>query len=173
MIEGVLHGGPVVLGAVGLLILAGILLLAWAYFAILRRRGYPLLAGLSVVLGLVGYGIIDWPHLSLNLSMRDAPAVREECIRLLERRQATFGREYKELHLHGSEIPASLTRLGATFVRVTHNNVQISLIPLSPLTGGAWGFLYDPTRASITDGEPREVRATWYRDFYEFRVRGE
>ena len=62
---------------------------------------------------------------------------------------------------------------GAKFVRVTRNNVQISLIPLSPLTGDAWGFLYDPKRAYLTEGWPDHIRATWYRDFYEFSVRGE
>jgi hypothetical protein len=173
MIENFLHDGPIVLGALAVLILAGILLLTWVFLALRRRRLYPLLAATSIGLGLVGFVAIDWRHLSLNFSMHDADSVRQECIRLIDHRQATLESENQELHLHGSEIPASLTRLGATFVRVTRSNVQISLIPLSPLTGGAWGFLYDPTRAYLTDGRPDDVRATWYRDFYEFRVRGE
>ena len=38
------------------------------------------------------------------------------------------------------EIPASLIRVGAKFVRITANNVEIYLIPESGLTGREWGF---------------------------------
>jgi hypothetical protein len=109
--------------------------------------------------------------------MRDAPAVRNDCNRLLQRRQADAKDDFTELHLYGSELPASFTHLGATFVRVTRNNVQISLIPNDSLTssawGRAWGFLYDPSRSYLTEGRPEGIRPTWYQDFYEFRVRGE
>lgn len=168
-----MEGGLIVLGGLAVLTLSSLLFITWAFLAFRRRRLYPRLGGLTLGLALLGYLTYDWQHILLNISMRDADKVRQECVGLLQRRTASVPDESPEMHLHGAEVPESLQRLGATYVRVTCNNVQISVIPYSPLTGSAWGFLYDPNQAYLTDRWPDDIRPTWYRDFYEFRVYGE
>lgn len=164
------EGGP----GLALLVISAFLLFAWGFFAVRHRRVYPRLGVTTLVLAISGYLVFDWQHLSLNCTMRDARTVRDDCVGLLQARKATFKDDNSiELHLRGSEIPASLARLGAKFVRVSPENVQISLIPEDGLTGSAWGLLYDPKRAYVSAGWPDGIRRTWYRDFFEFRVCGE
>jgi hypothetical protein len=168
LIDRAREGGP----GLALLIISAFLFLGWGFFAVRHRRVYARLGVTTLVLAVIGYLVYDWQHLSLNCSMRDAQTVRDDCVRLLQLRKVTF-KDNMELHLHGSEIPASFTRIGAKFVRVSAASVQISLIPEDGLTGSAWGFLYDPKRAHLAVGWPADIRATWYHDFYEFRVYGE
>lgn len=166
-----LHGGPITLGALALLIISFLLFLAWTFIAIRRRRLSPRLGCAAVSLAVIGYLAYDWWHVSLNFSMRDAPKVRHDCVQLLERRRATMKDDSMHLNLSGQEIPASFSRMGAKFVRVTSSNIQICLH--TDAYGGVWGFLFDPSRSYLAARWPEDVRATWYRDFYEFRVRGE
>jgi hypothetical protein len=170
VIDRAIEGGP----GLALLIISAFLLLVWGFSAVRHRRISPRLGGTALGLAVIGYLVYDWQHISLNCSMRDAQTVRDDCVRLLQLRKVTFkDQDNMELHLHGSEIPASFSRMGAKFVRVSPANVQISLIPEDGLTGSAWGFLYDPKREYLAGGLTHNIRATWYRDFYEFRVYGE
>lgn len=124
LIDRAREGGP----GLALLIISAVLLLAWGFFAVRHRRVYPRLGVTTLVLAISGYLVYDWQHISLNCSMRDAQTVRDDCVRLLQLRKVTFkDQDNMELHLHGSEIPASFTRMGAKFVRVSAANVQISL----------------------------------------------
>ncbi len=169
-LERTLNSGPVTLGGLALLIISFFLILAWTDIAA-RRRRLPLRLGCAAVsLAIIGYLAFDREHISLNFSMRDAPKVRQDCVQLLERRRATVKDDSMEMPLSGQEIPASFSRIGAKFVRVTSSNVQIYLH--TDAVGGGWGFLYDPNRSYLTARWLEDVRATWYRDFYEFRVRG-
>lgn len=170
-IERTLHSGPTILGALALLIISFFLLLAWTFIAVRRRRLSPRLGCAAVSLAVIGCLVYDWKHISLNFSMRDAPKVRHDCVQLLERRRATVEDDGMMLHLSGQEIPASFSRMGTKFVRVMPSNVQICLY--TDGYGGAWGFLYDPSRSYLAARWPDEVRATWYRDFFEFKVRGQ
>lgn len=164
------EGGP----GLALLIVSAFLLLVWGVFVVRRRRACARLGITTLVLALGGYLVYDWQHLSLNCSMRDPQSVRDECVRLLHVRRATFREnESMELCLRGSDIPESLARLGAKSVRVSPENVKISLVAEDGLTGSAWGFLFDPKRASLAGRAHYKVRATWYHDFYEFEVCGE
>lgn len=170
-IERTLNSGPVTLGGLALLIISFFLILAWTDIAV-RRRRLPLRLGCAAVsLAVIGYLAYDWQHVSLNFSMRDAPLVRHDCAQLLESRRAMVTDDFEMLSLSGQEIPASFSRMGAKRVRVTPSNVQICLY--TDGFGGAWGFLYDPNRSYLAAREPEDVRATWYRDFYEFRERGQ
>ena len=169
-----LHGGPITLAGLGMLALAGLLLLACVFLSMRHRRLSLILGAASVGLGLLGYIASDWEHVSLNLAMRDASAVRKECIRLLQQqRQATPEDGYRGQRLFGSEIPASFTRIGATYVCVEYDYVTISVMPYNRLTSSAWGFLYDPSGTYSKVRGSEGVRPTWYHEFYEFRVRGE
>lgn len=169
-IQRAMESGPIEMAALAAILLA-VILLAGSPYLVANRRHLFILIGLTVCLGAGGYVVYDRQHITLNLAMRDVQKVRSDCEQLLERRRTTVENELMELHLSSSELPASFTRLGAKFVRVTPENVQVCLY--TDWNGGAWGFLYDPKRAYIAAGWPDDIRATWYRDFYEFRVRGE
>lgn len=170
-LERTLNSGPITLLGLSLLIISLFLIFAWTDIAV-RRRRLPLRLGCAAVsLAVIGYLAYDWQHVSLNFSMRGAQSVRRDCVQLLERRRATVKDDFENLYLSGQEIPASFSRMGAKRVRVTPNNVQICLS--TDGFGGAWGFLYDPNRSYLAAGRPDDVRSTWYRDFFEFRVRGQ
>ncbi len=161
------ENGPIVLGGLALLLLAGALLLLWLLMTLCRRRRHPILGTTAVCLAFIGYLAYDWRHLKLNLSMRNPDAVRRECIELIKRVEE----ESSILRLSGSEIPPSIARLGATSVGANFDVVGISLI--SGDWGSKWGFLYDPKRVGSENDRLEDIRGTWYRDFYEYRVMGE
>jgi hypothetical protein len=162
-LERTLHSGPVTLGGLALLIVSFFLIIAWTDIAA-RHRRLPLRLGCAAVsLAVIGYLVYDWQHVSLNFSMRDAPMVRNDCVQLLERRRATVEDDFMDWNLSGQDIPASFSRMGCKFIRVTRSNVQICLH--TDGNGGAWGFLYDPNRSYLATRWPDDVRAAWSRDF--------
>jgi len=144
----------------------------WPY--LVARRCKPLLIPLlvSVGLGLGGYAAYDWPHVSLNLAMRDPQIVREDCETLLRnRRKAEFMPRSWNTHLAGSQMPASIARLGATEIVVSSEDVHIFMSGSSSF--GGRGYLYDPKRASTESNRGLDINPTWYPDFYEFLERYE
>lgn len=151
----------------------GLLFLAWGFLAIRRRRPLLLLGAIALSFAGIIYLFFDWRHAYLNLAMCDAQKVRAECTQLLESKNASGEEASKYTFLRAPEIPPALSRLGAKFLIVTPTNVQISLTHENGVSGGAWGYLYQTDQIAEGQDRPRETRPTWYRNFYEFRVRGE
>jgi len=161
------------IGVAGLatMLLCVAFLAVWPY--IVARRHKPLLVPLlvSAGLGLGGYVAYDWQHVSLNLAMHDPQQVREDCEELIRIHKGGFLPRSWKTFLSGTQLPASIARLGAREVVVSAEDVRIFVSGSS--SSGGRGFLYDPKRAS-TEHDPADgISPIWYRDFYEYGERYE
>ncbi|CAN5911901.1 hypothetical protein BH11VER1_BH11VER1_14120 [soil metagenome] len=152
--------------AVLIFIVAAVLLLVWLIQVLKRRRPYKLLAASVIVLVTVGYLAFDLEHVSLNIKMRDAHRVKEDCVELIKQRESMIGEKDKSLRLKEAQLPSSFSRIGAKSAFVGKDYVAINLI--RDWNGGEWGFLFD----QHPDIRTKKLRSTCYRDFYEYRVRG-
>ncbi|MHA3772950.1 hypothetical protein ACXR0O_15555 [Verrucomicrobiota bacterium sgz303538] len=170
-IHDVVASGPIAMAAMAVIFSAGILVLVWLGLVICRRRPFPVLIGTAVCLFLTGYLVYDREYLSLNLTLRDAQTVRNDCIGLIERRKALVTNDGPEMHVPIAELPASFVRLGAIAALVSNEAVQIRLY--EDIWGSTRGYLYDPKRLDLATRYPTDVRPLWQRDFYQFRIRGE
>jgi len=99
--------------------------------------------------------------------------VRADCAKLLEKRRSTVKEELMEMRIPQSELPASISAIGAASALAGRDFVQINFLKEDGY-GSAWGFLYDPHQTYLTT-MPKwpPVKNTMYRDFYEFRIEGE
>ena len=148
LIDRAREGGP----GLALLIISAFLLLGWGFFAVRHRRVYARLGVTTLVLAVIGYLVYDWQHLSLNCSMRDAQTVRDDSVHLLQLRKVTF-KDNMELHLHGSEIPAS-------FTRITSATKLASAVPRSSRQGGNGAMMGLAAGLSMATYLPRTWRMT-------------
>lgn len=177
LFERVLNSGPLGMAGASMLVISAALFGAWLVLVLRHRRRHPLLIASATALGIIGYSTYDRDHISLNLSMREAQSVRQDCMQLLQERKTIIQKQKRKpgaaLHITREELPASFRRLGAIAAEISPENVQIWITEPTNGWGGSWGFLYDPHQAYASTRWPDEVRPTWYRDFYEYRVRGE
>lgn len=131
-------------------------------------QGYVKIIALGcmvVALAAFGYVYQNWEHISLNLRMRDVEAVRKDCIQLMCVYQATTDKTKAEVYLSGDQLPSSFRHLGAQLASVSTFSVRISFWKRN-VWGQMWGFQYVPQGGGV----PSDVRPTWCRDFYEFRI---
>jgi hypothetical protein len=164
------ESGPIGMAGLAAVLFAVVLLAGSVYFTKTRRQLFILIAA-AIGVGVGGYITFDRTFIMLNLSMRDVESVRADCRALLQRQNSAAPTGTQDLQLSGTALPASFVRLGAKDAIVTKTNIRICLS--TDWGGGAWGFLYATQPADSGPDWPRETRHTWYRDFYEFRVRGE
>jgi hypothetical protein len=162
------EGGPIGIAGLGAMCIAIVLGLYWLFCLCIGRRSGALLPITALVLAVAGYLGFEKEHISLNLAMRYAQIVRDDCQKLMNEfnRQAGQTGEGQFQRLASSEFPPSITKLGAKSVVVGTANVEI-LIQDDP-EKEALGFLYAPQKTQ--GAQPwLELRPTWYRDFYVFR----
>jgi hypothetical protein len=162
------EGGLIGMVGLGAMIIAIILGFYWFICVCIGRRPGPMPLIISTVLALVGYLGFEKHLVATNLSMRDVQNVREDCRRLMAKVHETSekGSEATPLQLTTSELPPSLSKLGAKSAIVTDANVEILL--QNDIERGASGILYAPQE---TQGiQPwLELRPLWYQDFYAFQ----
>jgi hypothetical protein len=168
--ERVLESGPIGIAGLAVVLFAFVFLACSVYLCQTRKQFLTAVAG-AIVIGLGGYFAYDRTYIMLNLSMRDADSVRADCMALLQRRNLRAPGYTGDLHLSGKTLPESFVRLGANNATVTSTYVGISFI--SDWNGGEYGFLFATQQADSNSEWPRDVRPTWYRGFYQFRVWGE
>jgi hypothetical protein len=161
------ESGPIALAGLAAVLFAFVFLACSVYLCQTRKQFLLAVAG-AIVIGLGGYFAFDYRYITLNLSMRDIESVRVDCLALLQRRNSRPPGSAGDLDLSGKTLPESFVRLGAKNATVKSTYVGISLI--SDWNGGAYGFLIATHQ---NHDWPKDVRPTWYRDFYEFRVGGE
>ena len=148
---------------------------------LVARRGFYPWFTVAIVLGVSAmYVALDWRHFRLNLSMHHAAQVREDCQKLLQLRNETVKESDRGMEVPNEDLPVSFHGIGACSAWVGPGHVNISLE--SDGWGGSWGYLYAP---GLDDPKPSEEsrrqtsrwshlrRATWYHDFYEYRICGE
>ena len=165
------QSGPIGMAGLATTLLSVILVLAAPHLTLSRRRLLALL-GLAFCLGVSGYVVFDYQYITLNLSLHDAQTFRADCMALLQQKESAAEGSVREVPPSNVNFPSSFSRLGAKTALVMNGTVRICLYTDS--NGGQWGVLYDPQRGWSKSGMPRgEVRPTWHRDLYEFRVRGE
>ena len=165
------ESGPIGMAGLATVLLSVILILAAPHLTLSRRRLLALL-GLAFCLEVSGYVVFDYQYIMLNLSLHDAQTIRADCMALLQQQKESDAEErFREVPSSNVDFPASFSHLGAKTVLVMNGTVRIC--HYTDLNGGQWGVLYDPQRGWSKSGMPREVRPTWHRDLYEFRVRGE
>jgi hypothetical protein len=157
--------------ALGLTILAFSTLAAglgilWLVLVIRRRRSHPRLIIAAVLLAGAGALASHWHDISVNLALRDAAGVREECVHLLRQYQADPRNDGMGVRLDGEKLPASFRRLSAKAV-VVHPKYVLIVVAETRWHNDMWGYLYDPEH-TYRPNEMGGVSPTWYSDIYEF-----
>ncbi|MEZ0276711.1 MAG: hypothetical protein ACAH88_17515, partial [Roseimicrobium sp.] len=77
------EGGPIGIAGLGAMCIAIILGLYWFFCLCTGRRSGALLPITALVLAVAGYLGFEKEHISLNLAMRDAQIVRDDCQKLM------------------------------------------------------------------------------------------
>lgn len=171
LLEQLKESGPIGMAALAAVLLAVILILGAPYLAASRRQ-LAFLIGAAICLGVGGYVVFDREYLEINLQLRDAQAIREECVKLLQHAPKATAEGTQGGLLIGRDIPPTFARLGARSVVVTEKTVRLSFV-WAPMTGTEHGILYAPQGPTPWFTFPLHCRHTLYRDFYEYRIRGE
>lgn len=135
--------GVVCLGGLAAMALALALVVVWPYVTHPRRRPWRVLAASTLCLGIGGYVAYDWPYVMLNLAIRDAQKIREDCDQLIRHYKAAGANQKGAWSPANAELPASIARLGAESIIVNSSQVVIGYIPKST-TSQSWGAIYDP-----------------------------
>jgi len=155
------------------IILLSVIVLVILPFTISSRRNLILLTAVALVCGIGGGIAYDRKFIRLNLALREADQIRDECELLFQRRKSKVEveKEYISWRVPPEKLPPAIARLGAERVVVEDTEVRICFY--TDWNGGESGVLYDPRQFYLTRGRVEVIRSTWHSGFYEFQIGGE
>jgi hypothetical protein len=134
-----------------------------------RRCWLRITGMLAIIFASIGVWF-RWDHLSLDARMRDLSQVRKDCQELIANRPEE-SKKGNQWVVEKAQFPSSMSQLGASRIVVFEDMVRICFFYAGGLTDGEWGVVYDPLRH--WPESLGETDALLYRDFYEYRIRGE